>query len=495
MNATRRAAILVLLVIAESSGALAQGPKLVRSLSGPSGKIVGSQFEFDETRSRFVYPQDRVLTVYFEWEFAPGDHVLTATWKQPDGRVASVSPDVRIKTTSPQLNSYWIFTITPSLPAGAWTVEIRIDGQPAGTHAFELVGVGGPSDVMTLDKVFTMYGPAVVRVHKLDEAGRRFDTSSGFVFAKDAVATAFQAIDTAARVEVEFADGRRIQTDGVLAVSRLDDWAILKADTGSIAPIPLGDGSTVPVGSRLAAFGLEAGTRVVLPVSVGAVSAPSGYGTRIRFAPDVSRDSLGGPLIDDRGRVVGILGGSLTPGSRFGERAMGDNPWMWRQQPTGSTASAVADTLVVLPAEARTMPNLGASGVFTMPVRPMVEFSAGGTTTALPKDPTDRRIQEITDFSVSSDDQILVYGFWLKRRTVPKGEAVVSKGEVSATMFDPSNTSRAVSTPIKVTLKPAPDYQRVYFSWPAKGLTPGYYRIDVYWDGAPVWRVYVRVVN
>lgn len=72
---------------------VSQGPHLVRSLSGPSGKVVGSDFILDEVRTRFVYPQDRTLTVYFEWEWPAGDHVLTATWSRPDGRVASVSPE------------------------------------------------------------------------------------------------------------------------------------------------------------------------------------------------------------------------------------------------------------------------------------------------------------------------------------------------------------------------------------------------------------------
>ena len=32
---------------------------LVKSLSGPSGKSFGAKFVLDETRSRFIYPQDK----------------------------------------------------------------------------------------------------------------------------------------------------------------------------------------------------------------------------------------------------------------------------------------------------------------------------------------------------------------------------------------------------------------------------------------------------
>jgi hypothetical protein len=72
----------------------ADSVKLLRSLSGPSGKTVGSDFVLDETRNRFVFPKDNSLVVYFQWEAPPGDHSLTGIWKQPDGRVVSISPDV-----------------------------------------------------------------------------------------------------------------------------------------------------------------------------------------------------------------------------------------------------------------------------------------------------------------------------------------------------------------------------------------------------------------
>src|SRR6185437_8728347 len=134
----------IVLIVSLLTGHEAAGQsRLVRSLSGPSGKVVGSDFVLDESRSRFVYPQDRSLTVYFEWEWAPGDHVLVASWRRPDGRVASVSPDVKIQSTSTRLTAYWVFEVVPTLPSGTWTVEVRIDGQPAGSHAFELAGLEG----------------------------------------------------------------------------------------------------------------------------------------------------------------------------------------------------------------------------------------------------------------------------------------------------------------------------------------------------------------
>src|SRR5690348_9866841 len=85
-----------------------QSGHLVRSISGPSGKVVGQGLVIDQPRTRFVYPQDSSITVYFEWDWPAGDHELVATWTAPTGRVASVSAPVRIQTTSSELKSYWI---------------------------------------------------------------------------------------------------------------------------------------------------------------------------------------------------------------------------------------------------------------------------------------------------------------------------------------------------------------------------------------------------
>ena len=209
---------------------------------------------------------------------------------------------------------------------GTWTVEIRVDGQPSGSHSFELAGVDPAGGRFTLDQVFKTYGPAIVGVHKLGDDGRRIDSGSGFVVATNAVATAFQAIDGADGVEVEFADGRKDQSAEVLAASRLGDWAVLRVETRSIRPIPRTGADPVAVGGRLAAFAIDSGTRLVVPVDVGAVSPLPIFGTRIRFSPIVSPESVGGPLIDERGIVVAIIGGTLTPGSRIDQRAVKMHP-------------------------------------------------------------------------------------------------------------------------------------------------------------------------
>lgn len=464
--------------------AKAQELKLLRALSGPSGKMVGSDFVLDEVRNRFVYPQDQSLVVYFEFDAPAGDHVLTATWKRPDGRVASVSPDVKIQTDSNVLKGYWIFTVTPGIPNGTWTVEVRVDGRPGASHAFDLAGLDPATDRFTLDRVFKSYAGSVVQIRRLDGAGRPVISKTGFVVAPNTVATAFQVIDGATALEVQFADGRKAPASDVLALSRVGDWALLRADTAGLPAIPRGAASLIPIGGRLAAFSTNAGIQVISPVDVGAVAAQPGFGVRVKFSPAISADSVGGPLIDEQGRVVAVIGGSLLPGqpSRLRLTTSGDS----RRLDGGDTATAIDELPAVVPTAGRTLDQLRAENVLTPVLVDMPELAFGGMTRQLPKS-LEERVADSTQFSARDDPQFFVYTAWLKR-------SKLSKGEVSATISDLANHVITTVPPKKISLGTDRE-QRVSFSVSPKTIQPGFYRVDVMWNGQPAWRAYVRITD
>jgi S1-C subfamily serine protease len=319
-----------LLVASFAAAASADEFRLIRSLSGPSGKVAGAKFVFDQVRNRFVYPQDKSFIVYFEWEGPAGGHVLTAFWKQPDGRTAAISPDVKIESATKQLNSYWTFILTDGMASGIWTVEIRIDGQPAGSQPFEIVAPEPvvpspqPAEIKppSMDDIFRDASRSMVWVHKIDAAGRREDTALGFVTGKNRVATSFQAVDAATKLQLEFSDGRKVETDTLAACSRTGDWALIEADTLAIAALPPGDPKLVTVGERLIAFNVENGARAIGGVDISGRRSVPGFGERIQISSALASEAAGGPLLDLWGRAVGILGGSIVPGARFGQRSM-----------------------------------------------------------------------------------------------------------------------------------------------------------------------------
>ncbi len=92
----------------------------------------------------------------------------------------------------------------------------------------------------------------------MDAAGTRLDSSDGFVYAPNLVATSFEAIDSAAHLEIEFANGRRVKNDAVTACSRLQDWALLRVDTAGVLPLPRGNPADVKIGERLPVYDVYA---------------------------------------------------------------------------------------------------------------------------------------------------------------------------------------------------------------------------------------------
>ena len=325
----------------------------------------------------------------------------------------------------------------------------------------------------------------MVWVRKVDETGRKSDAATGFVVEPNAIATAFQAVDSARGLEVEFADGRKAKTDQVFALSRTGDWAILKVDTGSLAPIPSGNPKEVSVGERLLAFNVDSNVRVIGGVDIGGRSIVPGYGARIQLAPAVSPEAVGGPLLDSYGRVVGILGGSLTPGARVERRAVKSSQGLWTLTGPANAATAISEVPRSLPATVQSLEELARAGILTPSITAMPEFLYGGTVATLPKRAEDPMPPDAAEFS-PRDAVVNVYSFW-------KREAKISKGEISASVYDVGNHVRVTIPPKKFTLRDEPT--RISFGFAPTPLQPGLYRIDLLWDGRPAWRTFIRITE
>jgi len=483
---------LVIALLAVVASSLAQEFRLVKSLSGPSGKVDGAKFVFDETRSRFIYPQDKAFIAYFEWEGPAGTHALTGLWKQPDSRVASISPDVRIVTSTREMACYWTYTLYPEMAPGVWTLEIRINGQPSGSHSFEIVGTGTtpekpPAEVApkppSVDDIFRAVMPALVSIRRFDADGKRIDTALGFVIQKDRIATAFQAVDGASKLELEFAGGQRVRTEEILAWSRVGDWAVIAANSGDSSVLQQGDPTSVGVGERLIVFNVEGGSKVIGGVDISGKRSVAGYGERIQFSPSIASEAAGGPVLDSQGRVMGILGGSVTPGARFVPERMSISPALGISTHSLNAVTPVSAIPKQLPDKPTSLGVLVSSGVLTAPLSEMAGLLYVGTASEPIKQASDPLPRDVCEFS-KRDKQVWVISEWLK-----KGK--VSRGMFSAKVYDEQNRIRVAVQPKKISLSSTP--ARSGFSFEPATLTPGLHRIDLFWDERPVWRTFIRV--
>jgi len=127
--------------------------------------------------------------------------------------------------------------------------------------------------------------------------------------------TESRAVHGATAVYVEFSDGDRVAAD-IVGWDLFSDVGVVRvaAADHKLAPVPLGNSSTVLVGEPVAAIGSPFGQQTSL--SVGVVSATgrsidsltSGFAVAnaIQVDAPINRGSSGGPLFDASGKVIGI---------------------------------------------------------------------------------------------------------------------------------------------------------------------------------------------
>jgi S1-C subfamily serine protease len=164
-------------------------------------------------------------------------------------------------------------------------------------------------------QVVEAVGPAVVGVH-VERAGRRDGdggTGSGVVVAPDGyIITNSHVVHGHRALVVEFTDGKRVGADAV-GEDPATDLAVIRARASGLPHAALGDSAELRAGQLVIAIGNPLGFQST--VSTGVVSA-LGRSLRslegrlieniIQHTAPLNPGNSGGPLVDSRGRVVGI---------------------------------------------------------------------------------------------------------------------------------------------------------------------------------------------
>ena len=179
-------------------------------------------------------------------------------------------------------------------------------------------------DQVELAQIYQTILPSLVVVHTdngKEEEG--IGVGSGVVVNVDAVVlTSLHIVDGATEIHISFADGTR--TTAVVADSNPSrDIAVLVPYTppSLIVPATIGASSSVRVGDEVFAVGNPLG--LVGSMSAGVVSGldrevklavrEQSLRGLIQFDAAVNPGNSGGPLLDRRGQVVGIVTGLVNP--------------------------------------------------------------------------------------------------------------------------------------------------------------------------------------
>jgi putative serine protease PepD len=199
--------------------------------------------------------------------------------------------------------------------------------EPSGSSA-SLAAPGGRLAPTQIGRVYDSAGPGVVSV----QAGAA--TGTGFVVRDDGtIVTNAHVVGDAGTAEVRFADKGHLVDAEVLGSDRSSDLAVLRVDPGSVAQLkalPLADSSKVQVGDAVVAighpFGLERTTTAGIVSGLERqIQAPNGFEIDKVIQTDaaINPGNSGGPLLDARGRVIGVNSQIATGGSGRGNVGVG----------------------------------------------------------------------------------------------------------------------------------------------------------------------------
>jgi S1-C subfamily serine protease len=155
-------------------------------------------------------------------------------------------------------------------------------------------------------------------------SARETATGSGFVLNRRGdILTNAHVVDGAQQVSVRFGDGSAVPAQ-VLGTDNSKDLAVLRVDPSAVTldPLPLGNSARVRVGDPVAAIGNPFGldrtiTAGIVSARQRQITSPNGFTIDHVIQTDaaINPGNSGGPLINARGRVIGINSQIATGGN------------------------------------------------------------------------------------------------------------------------------------------------------------------------------------
>jgi 2-alkenal reductase len=164
-----------------------------------------------------------------------------------------------------------------------------------------------------LIELYERVSASVVHIAVMTQRGG--GTGSGFVVDADGhIVTNNHVIEDAEQILVRFADDTTVEAE-LVGADPDSDLAVIKVavEPGLLRPVELGDSSTIRVGQRAIAvgnpFGFEQTMTTGIVSAVGrVVRQDSGFSLSRLIQTDaaINPGSSGGPLLNSRGRVIGV---------------------------------------------------------------------------------------------------------------------------------------------------------------------------------------------
>ena len=152
-----------------------------------------------------------------------------------------------------------------------------------------------------------------------DANGKPLSSGSGFFVRKDLIVTNLHVVEKGTKGTYKrVGKDKWYNIKDTVKVDKQHDLAILKVSDVDAPALPLGNSNEVQIGQSVYAVGNPIGF-LEGTFAPGFVSSIRGEGPNksIQITAPISPGSSGGPLLDDRGEVIGIVVGGITEGQNL----------------------------------------------------------------------------------------------------------------------------------------------------------------------------------
>lgn len=467
--------------------------RLTHAVSGSTGSQKNGSFVVEDPRSIFSITQDRQVIVYCEFEGPLGMHRIEGFWKNPSGKVVTIS-DFHYESRERRFSSYFTLALLDSAETGTWSLEARIDGETVGAPTFQILAGVAPSTMAPKKRpllpaeMYRHLSDSTVAIETLSRYGEVLSLGSGFVAAPGIVVTSYRAVDGAAKMRVRFSDGRLLETDRIASWNMDQDWAAAQIDTGSIAPIPFMETNSWDVGDTVSFLDFAlAGNRVISESTIVGKNAQGTAKERLSFAHSASHKAVGGPLLNRYGEAVGIIGNQNASIYREPSILVAAKGAARNQIPSGSTLGIPA---ILIPFQETNATDLGNLNRNRHSYPPLTAFRYvqycqlthridHSTGTALPLDSANAFARR--------DGKMAVFVRW-----DPKEQM---KTSAFFQIYDANDTPVTPPGKFKESKLNFRTGQRAssYWEWKIADMPIGHYRIDILLANEPAARAFFKI--
>jgi hypothetical protein len=185
-----------------------------------------------------------------------------------------------------------------------------------------------PQRKLSARQIAQRTSPSVVLLLTTDEGGNPIALGSGFFVQSNVIATAYHVIKDAPQIYAKLV-GRngRHKISSMGSSDENNDLALLRMDDVKGQPLKLGNLSRLRVGDEIYVMGNPEGLegtfsrgnisafRIPRPISDADLFDP--VPEYIQITAPISHGSSGGPVLDERGEVIGVAAGIFTEGQNL----------------------------------------------------------------------------------------------------------------------------------------------------------------------------------